>query len=274
VAAVGPLTQNEVVANALSYYLVDGVFEALEVDQIIGEVLPGEFGFLSGSLTSVLQDQAQQLVTSLVQSDQFNAVWVGANRFAHNLIMGALRGGGDVIVLEDGQLKIPLDGVVDFVTGALDLDNLAILENIPTELVLLQSQHVAMAQSVVSLIDGVGLIVPLLALLALFLAWLISLWRRRTVMWIGIGVVVAMVLSLVVFALVQPIVLAYIVDPLLRLLAGEIVGVVTRGLYIQTIIVLIIGLLFILGAWLAGPSRRAVAIRAGASNGWNRLRKQ
>jgi hypothetical protein len=48
-----------------------------------------------------------------------------------------------------------------------------------------------------------------------------------------------------------------------RLLAGEIWRVVVRGLYAQTILVLVIGLLLIAGAALAGPSPRAVAIRAG-----------
>ncbi len=273
VAAVGPLTQNEVVASALSYYLVDTVFELVDVEQIVSEVLPQEFGFLSGSLTGVLQDQAQQLGTSLVQSDQFNAVWVGLNRAAHTFAMKVLRG-GDVVSFQGGDLTVDLSDALNFVTNTFDLGNLEAFQDVQTSFVILQSHQVAAAQQVLSLIDGVGLIVPLLALAALFLAWLISLWRRRTVMWIGIGVAVAMVLSIVVFALAQPITLAYIVDPLLRLLAGEIWNVVTRGLYIQTIIVLIVGLLFVLGAWLAGPSQRAVSIRTGVSNGWNGLRKQ
>jgi hypothetical protein len=158
------------------------------------------------------------------------------------------------------------------VTNTFDLGNLDAFQDVQTSFVILQSQQVAVAQQVLSLIDSLGLIVPLLALVFLFLAWLISLWRRRTVMWIGIGVAVAMVLSLILFALAQSVVLVNIVDPFIRLLAGEIWDVATRGLYIQTIIVLIVGLLFILGAWLAGPSRRAVGIRTGVSNWWSELR--
>jgi hypothetical protein len=271
VAAVGPLTQNEVVANALSFYLVDTVFELVDVEQVLNETLPQEFGFLSGSLTSVLQDQAQQLATSLVQSDQFNAVWVGLNRAAHTFAMRVLRG-GDVVSFQGGDLTVDLSDALNFVTNTFDLGNLDAFQDVQTSFVILQSQQVAVAQQVLSLIDSLGLIVPLLALVFLFLAWLISLWRRRTVMWIGIGVAVAMVLSLILFALAQSVVLVNIVDPFIRLLAGEIWDVATRGLYIQTIIVLIVGLLFILGAWLAGPSRRAVGIRTGVSNWWSELR--
>jgi hypothetical protein len=93
-------------------------------------------------------------------------------------------------------------------------------------------------------------------------------------MWIGIGVAITMTLSLLAFALAQPALLVSIADPFVRLLAGEIWDVVVRGLYIQTIVVLVVGLLFVAGAALAGPSPRAVAIRTGVHNGWDRLWKR
>jgi hypothetical protein len=69
-------------------------------------------------------------------------------------------------------------------------------------------------------------------------------------------------------------VLASILDPFVRLLAGEIWDVVVRGLYIQTILVLVIGLILIAGAALAGPSPQAIAVRTGIRNGWDRLWKR
>ena len=156
-------------------------------------------------------------------------------------------------------------------TSSFNLGELQPLQEVQTRFVLLESRQVAVVQQTLGLIDGVGLVLSLFALGALFLAWLISLWRRRTVMWMGIGVAIAMVLSLVAFALARPAVPVSILDPFVRLLAGEIWDVVVRGLYVQTILVLIIGLLLIAGAALAGPSPRAVAIRTGARNGWDRL---
>ena len=76
-----------------------------------------------------------------------------------------------------------------------------------------------------------------------------------------------MALTLLLLAIAQPIVMAYIVDPVIRAFAGEIWGLVLRGLIIQTILVGIVGLLIALGAWLAGPHSRAVAIRSGV-RGW------
>ena len=274
VRAVGPLTQNEVVANAVSVYVVEGLFDLVDADQAIGELLPPEYGFLSGIVTSSLQNLAQDAATSLVQSDQFNTVWVGLNRTAHRAIMGVLRGSGDLLYLRDGQLTVDLSDAFGFVTDSFNLGDLEPLQDIQTRFVILESRQVAVVQQVLGLIDGVGLVIPLLALASLFLAWLISLWRRRTVIWIGIGVGITMVLSLVAFALTQPAVLVSVADPFVRLLAGEIWDVVVRGLYVQTILILVIGLLLIAGAALAGPSPQAIAIRTGVRNGWDRVWKR
>jgi len=274
VRAVGPLTQNEVVANAVSVYAVQGLFDLVDIEQAVGELLPAEYGFLGGMITRSVQNLAQDTATSLVQSDQFNTVWVGLNRTAHRAIMGVLRGRGDLLYLREGQLTLDLSDAFKFVTDSFNLGDLEPLQNIQTRFVILESRQVAVVQQVLGLIDGMGLVIPLLALVSLFLAWLISLWRRRTVMWIGIGVGITMVLSLVAFALTQPAVLASIADPFIRLLAGEIWDVVVRGLYIQTILVLVIGLLLIAGAALAGPSSQAIAIRTGVRNGWDRVWKR
>lgn len=274
VRAVGPLTQNQVVANAVGIYAVEGLFDLADVDQAVADALPPEYGFLSGGLARVLRNLAQDTATSLVQSDQFNGVWVGLNRTAHRGVMGVLRGGGDSLYLRDGQLTVDLSDAFEYVVDSFKLGELDRLQGLQTRFVLLESRQVAVVQRTLALIDGVGLLLPLLALVSLFLAWLISLWRRRTVTWIGIGVMVAMVLSLGGFVLARPAALVSIPDPFVRLLAGEIWNVVVRGLYVQTISILVIGLLLVAGAALAGPSPRALAIRTGLRNGWDRLSKR
>jgi len=272
VAAVGPLSRNETVANAVSTYVVDSLFEAADVEQLIQQALPSEYSFLSGVLTGAVQNLSQETVTKLVQGDQFNAVWVVLNRAAHQAIMGVLRGKGDLLYLKDGQLTLDLSDLFGFVSSTLNLGNVPALQGLQTQFVLLASQQVAAVQGALAMIDTVGLLFPFLALGALFLAWLLSMWRRRTVVWIGIGIAVAMTLSLLVFVLTQPVVVASVVDPFARLLVGEIWDVVISGLYIQTLIVLVIGLLLVGGAALVGPSPTAVAIRTSVSRGWNKVR--
>ena len=83
---------------------------------------------------------------------------------------------------------------------------------------------------------------------------------------IGLAVAIAMALTLLLLAIAQPIVLAYIVDPVIRAFAANILGPRPArpdhpddlGGHRRPLIAL--------GAWLAGPNSRAVAIRTGFGN--------
>jgi hypothetical protein len=118
-----------------------------------------------------------------------------------------------------------------------------------------------------------GWLLLLVTLILFVLAWLISLWRRQTVLWIGVAVAVTMALSLLVYALAQPALLASFADPLMQTLAGEIWDVVIRRLVGQTIFILVAGVILAVAAALAGPHPRAVAFRDGVRKQASRLTK-
>jgi hypothetical protein len=210
----------------------------------------------------VLEDLARDTVATVIRSDQFNAVWEAANRTAHALVMGILR--NDIV--QQGQLAIDLGDLIGFVEDTFGVQDLALFGAAEDgKIVILENQQIAQLQAVLDIVDAAGWVFPLLALGAFLGAWLVSLWRRSTVLWIGVGTAIAMGLSLIVIAVVQPALVATIVDPLVRSVAGEVVDVLLRGLVIQTILLAIIGILVAVGAALAGPSPRAVAFRASFS---------
>ena len=88
VNTVGPLTQNEVIVNTLTGYVVAEVFEAVNVQQVAQDLLPERAAFLSGPLTGALQDAVRDAVSEVVRSDQVNAVWIAVNRTAHKFVIG------------------------------------------------------------------------------------------------------------------------------------------------------------------------------------------
>lgn len=275
VSTVAPLTQNEVIVNALSVYVVGEVFEEVDVKGLAEEVLPPDFAFLSVPLTGALQDAVRGLVADVIQSDQFNAVWVAVNRTGHELIIGALTRGGDLLYLTDGQLTLDLTDLFGAIQSTIGLERLDLFgDDQWGRFVLFESHQVAAIQQVLNTLNAIGLLLPIVALALFFLAWLASLWRRQTLLWIGVGVAITMVLFLLVLALVKPALLASMVNPLIRTVTGELWNVITRGLVYQTIFVLIVGVLVALGAALAGPHPRAVAIRAGVRKQWGKLRGQ
>jgi hypothetical protein len=64
---------------------------------------------------------------------------------------------------------------------------------------------------------------------------------------------IAMFISLIVFSGARSYALTSVQDPLLRELGRAIVEVLTHGLMVQTIFLLIVGVLLIIGAWQAAP---------------------
>jgi hypothetical protein len=272
VSTVGPLSRNEVIVNTLTGAVVADLFEVIDVEQVARDVLPEEVAFLSGPLTGAVQDAVGEVISKVIRSDQFNAVWVAVNRAAHQVVIGVLHGGGDVLYVKGGQLTVDLSdlfGSIESLVGLEDLDLFA-GEDVG-KFVLLESGQVAVLQQALTTLDAVGLLLPILALVLYFLAWLVSLWRRKTLLWIGAALAITMTLVLILLAMAQPVVLASMADPVLRALAGEIWDVVLRGLVIQTILLGILGLLVALGAALAGPHPRAVAIRTGVRERIGRL---
>jgi hypothetical protein len=120
-------------------------------------------------------------------------------------------------------------------------------------LVLMSSYQVAVLQEVVGYLNALGLMLPLLTIVTFGVAVWVSLWRRQTVIWIGIGMAVAMFISLIAFSGVRSSVLVSLQDPFVRELGRAIVNVVTHGLMVQTIFLLLVGILLIIGGWQAAP---------------------
>lgn len=272
VATVAPLSRNEVIVNTLSGYVVAEVFNAIDVEQVAQELLPEEIAFLSRPLVGALQDAVRDVIATIVRSDEFNTVWRTVNRTAHEIAIGILRGGGQVAYLREGQLTVDLSNLFISLQERLGLEGLDLFADEGWgKFVLLESGQVAALQQALATLDAVGLLLPFLALAFLVAAWLLSPLRRRTLLSIGVGLAIAMAVTLLLLALTQPAVMASIADPLIRALAGEIWDIIIRGLVIQTVLLLIVGMLIAVGAALAGPHPRAVAIRTGFRSGLNRL---
>jgi hypothetical protein len=258
VSAVGPLSKDPAVAGLVSQYVVGELFEGVDVQGIAEEALPTELQILAGPLTMGLEQLAGDATTRLIMTEAFNDVWVAVNRTGHGIVMDILKGRGDRVYFQQGDLVLDFSDELRAVSGFLE-DQLGVeeLDLFPQaeggRLVLMSSYWVAVLQEVVAYLTAIGLLLPLLTLVAFGVAVWVSLWRRQTVIWIGSVMAVAMLISLIVFSGLRSSALVSIQDPLLRELGRAIISVVTHGLFVQTIFFLIAGLLLIIGGWQAGP---------------------
>jgi hypothetical protein len=156
--------------------------------------------------------------------------------------------------MQDGQLTLDLSDAYNFVENKFGLTDLDIAPAANGgKLVLMESQRVAYLQEIVSSLNTFGLLLPLLGILAFVAAWFVSLWRRETLIWIGIVLALTMLVSVIIFSVVRSNILVNVANPMLRDLGRQIIYVVTHGLFVQTVFLMIVGILLAIGAWQSTP---------------------
>jgi hypothetical protein len=271
VAAVGPLSRDPAIALAIGDYAVGELFAEVDAQQMVSEALPPEASFLAAPLVGAMQDFASEIAADVINSDAFNAIWTAANRLAHEQAVSLLRDQGGLFYVSGGEVTIDLSDLVGSVQDTLTSTGLELFEDLPLtedsgKLVIYEGARLARMQQIVTILDRAGLLLPLLSLAAFGIAVWVSLWRRRTLLQIGVGAAITMALSLLVLRLARSQVLDQVANALYRAAAEAVWDIVLRGLVVQTVVVLLVGVIIAVGAFLAGPSPRAVAVRGAAQD--------
>jgi hypothetical protein len=266
VATVGPLSRNPAVALAISDFAVDALFQEINAEQEVADALPEEAGFLAAPLVGAIENFSQDVAVKVISSDVFSAIWTTAIRLAHEAALSLLRDEGGLFYISKGEVTIDLSDLLGTVQDRLASTGLAFLKDLPIsedsgKIVVYQAAQLAQIQQAITILDRAGIILPLLAFVAFGLALWLSLWRRRTLLYIGAGLSVTMALSLAILAWVRSQVVAEVSSELYRNAAEAVWEIVIGSLISQTILLLVIGLAIAAGAFLAGPDRRAVSVR-------------
>ena len=106
VAAVGPVVDRPNVTQAMSVELTTQIFEAIDVERQIKQVLPSQGQFLAAPLTSAAENFVQGQVRNVLRSPQFRAVWFTVLRAAHKEVLAALRGQSSVLSVTNGAVVL------------------------------------------------------------------------------------------------------------------------------------------------------------------------
>jgi hypothetical protein len=297
VATVGPLPEHPEFNAAVATYLSNEVFEAVDVEERLAQALPPEAAVLVGPVTDAVRDYLRDTVARFMASDQFRELWDSANRFAHARIVAILEGRSETVSVQGStvtlnllpivnDLLVTIEGELPTMFGKqLDLPTLSSGEVPPglhdrietalgvslpsdfaqitlydrTRLGELQAAVVLFKRSVVLMVTG--------ALLTLALALWVSPNRRRTVLQLGLWLVIA----------------TFTLSRLLRAVRDDLLGQLPDGVYREGLTVALAEVfttlrergdqLLWLGAaiavlgYLVGPGRLPVALRRYAVRG-------
>jgi hypothetical protein len=266
VETVAPLARNEDIVNALSVRVTNTLFDNVDVESLVEDALPERVQFIAGPVTTELRSFAQEAALRFFQSDEFQTLWDEVNRRAHTQVDKALTGGGEVISTEDGHVVLDLSPIIVRVRSELGSRGIGIFDDIPigalsVRFELFDAENLESAQAGVRLLDDLRWILPILVIVFAALGVFVAGDRRKALLRWGIGVVIATLVLGFALSIGRDLYLDALPASTSRPAAGAAFDIVFRFLRNSNRVLFVVGLIVAIGAYLAGSSRFATAVR-------------
>jgi hypothetical protein len=259
------LLQRPVIRQQLATFLVDQLYANVDVQGEIGSALPPRLQPLAGPAASGLRELADRAALRALENPRVQGLWADANRQAQLNLLKVLDGGGPNVSTGQGVVTLHLQRLLESMAQQLGVGGrlAAAIPASAANLVVLRSGQLETAQNIVDLLRRLPyiLIGASLALFAIALA-VARDWRRKAVRGYGIGLLLAGAAALLARDLAG--------QSLTDALAGTaaVRPALLQGWTISTTLLaqaatatVGYGAAIVLGAWLAGPTRPAMAIR-------------
>jgi hypothetical protein len=261
----GHLIQNETIREAVGNYLVDQLYENVDVEKELSEKLPGDTKDLAGPISGGLRQVAGDGASKVLESSTAQELWKSANRTTHEQLLEVLEEKGDTVSTEEGKVSLNLGSLVTNLASQVGIGaNLA--EKLPPDagqITILRSDQLKTAQNVVVAVKGLALILSLLTFLAFGLAIYLSRDARWvTVLYCGIGLIAAGFAVIVFREIAGGIVVGQLVEEDSVKPAAEAAWSIGTSLMTSiATTAIVIGVLFGIAGWLASPTDSARATR-------------
>ena len=268
-SASANLLENDEIRGALSVYLVNQLYEKVDVGSALTQRLPPQTKQLGPPLAAALEPALVRTADALLGRPRVQQLWETANRKAHQQFMAVINGDRGLLQTTDGNVVLDLRPLVEELAAATGLGG-RLTGRLPPDagqIVVMHGNQLEVARTTVKTIRVLSYLLSFVVL-ALFVCavWIARQRRRTTLLAIGVSLVIVGMLVLVARRFGGN----YLVDALTTnpdakrpVSAAWAIG--TELLRNVGVNVVIYGLLTVLGAWIAGPSRLAVALRRRAA---------
>jgi hypothetical protein len=255
------LLENAAVRGEIAAFLVDELYAHEDVGGQIEALLPPRAAALAGPAATGLRELAERGTTRLLGRPRIQAVWQRANARAHAAfvqgVLGAGAAGGDVV--------LDLRELLDATQQRLGVGGRAAQE-LPAgaaQITVLRADQLGVAQDVVDVFEALVVVLCALALALYALAVFVARDRRReTLRACGLGLAAAGAAVLVARALAGDAVVDALTTSAAVRPAAEATWTISTSLLAEIAGAAIgYGVVIVVAAWLAGPTRWAVAAR-------------
>ena len=282
------LLANKDIQQAVGTYMVDQLFQNVNVQGQIQSLLPQQAQAVAGPATAGLRQLGEQVAPKVLARPRVQEAWRTANQAAHKTFMKIVNGGGNIVSTQNGEVVLNLRTLVTDLATNLGVEQQVAaarqklqgsagqqarnaaqqklgvtLPPSTGQLVIMKSNDLSTVQDVAHGIRRLAVIFTIIPF-ALFAAaiWLAHGWRRvalRTTGWCftGLGLTVLFARRALGDRVVDNLVASNSVKPAAH--AAWTIG--TSLLYDIAIAMLAFGILLVVSAWLAGATRPAVGLR-------------
>jgi hypothetical protein len=238
------------------------------------------------SLLTTFGPQIDSAVTGFIHSTVHKVItspavarlWVQVNRVAHQALVNVLSGDNNgTISTANGQIVLNLGPFIDLVKQNLVNRGFSLASNIPTispTVALFQSKDLGKAQAGYRLIRALRIVLPVLVLLLLAGGVFAARKRLRALMGAGLGLAASMLVLAIGLLIGRSIYLGSVPPSVLPAdAAAAAIDAMVHFIKITLRLVLAVGLVVAIGAFLAGSSAAAVGTRSALKSGAGWIRE-
>ncbi|WP_330259302.1 hypothetical protein OG586_19955 [Streptomyces murinus] len=272
VATVAPLAKNPAVQDAVANRATDALMDRVNLPTLLSDVAPKDrplleraLGGLGGGLENAVRGFVHDQARKAVASSAFATVWTDANRRIHASLDKALTGtGGGAVQLKDDTVTLDLAPLIEDVKKRMVDAGMTFASHIPAihaQFTLVESQQIGKVKTYVRLLRIAGNWLPVLAVLLIAAGVLLSLRRRRALVAGCLGAAVATAVLGIGLRVFRVFYLDRLPADVSPGAAGAVYDTLTRFLETAVRMVIVLGVVIALGAWLSGPGRRASLVR-------------
>jgi hypothetical protein len=259
------LIQNQKIRTALSNYLVDQLYENVNVEKELKDILPGDTKELAGPVAGGIRQFAGTAAEKVLETGTAQGFWQDANRTAHEQLLAVLENKKEAVETANGEVTLNLGSLLTNLAKQVGIGQ-SLAEKLPPDagqIRILKSEQLKTAQNIAVAIKGSALILSLLTFLVFALAMYLTRGGRWvTVLFSGVGLIAAGLAVIVARHIAGGIIVDQLVTTQSVKPAAEAAwGIATSLMVSIAATVIVIGVLFVAAGWLSSPNKAAKASR-------------
>ncbi|MEU3570941.1 hypothetical protein AB0E96_21340 [Kitasatospora sp. NPDC036755] len=283
-ATMAPLAEDPRIKAAVTDRVTAEIVKKLPLDSLLDGLAPDDkpkLGALLGGIGQALGDGLSGLVHDqverIVDSDAFVTLWTDVNRDAHAAVEKMVTGqGGGAVEVRDDTVVLDLAPVIARVKSALVDQGIPLASRIPeihTSYTLVRSDTVPEVRTALRVLDLAGFWVPVLAGACALGGVLLATRRRRAVVVTALGMAGGALVLGIGLSVFRAVYLDRLPADVDQAAAQAVYDTLVRYLRSAVRVVVTLGLLVALGAWVIGPGRWARTVRGGWRAGLGAVRR-